>query len=168
MRTKKKGEKMTKQKRSGPKDFSISAGIWAAIVSIMVLAVMYVRPAISIDNHVIVVDTGVMLAALVTGSAFWGIVEALTPPGVKLRNLVLRVSAAFFFGLLVGGFAALVFNFGQYLVMPAYYGNPWADFEAFAIGLFTIVTVWHAAWLHTRSYRYRASPRKSSGKSRGI
>ena len=156
-----------KEKRIEPKSFSIMAGLWAFTVTLLVIGVFLVRPVLSIDNHVIVVDDGVALAALVVGTAFWGIVEALTPPGIRLRHLFLRVSAAFLAGLFVGGFAALVFNFGQYLVMPAYYGNTWADFEAFTIGIFTIVTAWHAAWLHTRSYKYGMKKLRGSAKRNG-
>ncbi len=138
-----------------PKTFSVAAAIWASIVSLIVISVFFIKPVIVVQNHVIVIDDAVLLGAIIVGSAFWGIAEALTKPGTEFRHLFLRVFIAFTAGLFVGGFATLVFNFGQYLIIPAYYGNPWADFEAFAIGTFTIVTVWHAAWLHTRSYRFR-------------
>ena len=137
------------------KSFSVAAGIWAALVSVLAVSAFFIRPVITVQNHVIVITTGVLLGALIVGSAFWGMVEALTPPATRMRDLIFRVTGAFVAGLFVGGFAALVFNFGQYLILPAYYGNPWADFEAFSIGLFVVITVWHAAWLHTRSYRVR-------------
>lgn len=150
-----------KQRIAKRKHWSVLALLWAVFVTVVLFYSVMEKPKLIIVNHMIVVDSGIMVAALIVGSAFWWLVEAITPPAKGTADIFLRVVPAFIAGLFIGGFAAVVFDFGQYLVFPVYYRNPFAAFELFAIVLFTVVTLWHAAWLHMHSMKYTRTARKS-------
>ena len=139
------------QNRAG--NWSISASIIAAMATMSLIAVFFAKPELVADGNTIVVTEGAIIPGIIVGMAFWLMVEMFTPPGKGIIVLLVRVVPAFTAGMFIGGIMGILFNFGRYLIIPIYYGNQGAMFDGFAIVVFGIATVWHAAWLHNKSYR---------------
>ncbi len=138
------------QNRNG--NWSISASIIAAIATMSLIAVFFAKPVLVADGNTFVVTEGSIIPGIIVGMAFWLMVEMFTPPGKGIVILLARVVPAFMAGMFIGGIMGILFNFGRYLIIPAYYGNQGAMFDGFAIVVFGVATVWHAAWLHNKSY----------------
>ena len=134
------------------KNWSIGSVIIAAISSLAFIALMFEKPVFAIYGHTVIVTEGDLIPGFLVGFAFWLIVEMFTPPGRGIIDLLVRFIPAFIVGLFLGGILGILFDFGQYLLVPIYYGNQGAIFDGVAIVVFALVTVWHAAWLHTKSY----------------
>ena len=138
--------------RSTYGNWGVGAIIIAAIASISVIALMFGKPTFAIFGNTYVITEGAIIPGVIMGSAFWLLVEMFTSPGKGKLDLLARFIPAFIIGMFVGGIFGLLFHFGRYVLLPIYYGNEAAVFDGIAIIVFALVTVWNAAWMHTRSY----------------
>jgi hypothetical protein len=133
-------------------NWSIGAISVAGIVTLAFLWVFFTKPEFMVDGNSYVVTAGAFIPGILVGSAFWVIAEMFTPKGDGILDLVIRVVPAFIAGMIFGGILGLLSHFGRYLIVPMYYGNIGAIFDGITILVFALVTIWHAAWLHTRKY----------------
>ncbi len=133
-------------------NWSVGAVIISAMASLSVIALMFEKPTFVVFGNTYVITEGVLIPGIIMGFASWLIVEMFTSPGKGKLDLLARFVPAFMAGMFVGGLLGLLFHFGRYVLLPIYYGNQAAIFDGIAIVVFSLVTIWHAAWLHTRSY----------------
>ena len=133
-------------------NWSVGAVIIAAIASLSIIALMFEKPTFAVFGNTYVITEGALIPGIIVGFAFWLIVEMFTSAGKGTWQLVVRFVPAFVAGMFVGGLFGLLFHFGRYVLLPIYYGNQAAIFDGIAIIVFGLVTIWHAAWLHTKSY----------------
>ena len=67
--------------RSTYGNWSAGAIIIAAIASISVIALMFVKPTFAIFGNTYVITEGALIPGVIMGSAFWLLVEMFTSPG---------------------------------------------------------------------------------------
>ena len=138
--------------RSTYGNWSVGAVIISAIASLSIIALMFERPTFVVFGNTYAITEGALIPGIIMGFAFWLLAEMFTPPGNGKLDLLARFIPAFIAGMFVGGIFGLLFHFGRYVLLPIYYGNQAAIFDGIAIIVFGLVTIWHAAWLHTKSY----------------
>ncbi len=138
--------------RSTYGNWSVGAVIISAIASLSIIALMFERPTFVVFGNTYAITEGALIPGIIMGFAFWLLAEMFTPPGKGKLDLLVRFIPAFIAGMFVGGIFGLLFHFGRYVLLPIYYGNQAAIFDGVAILVFGMVTIWHAAWLHTKSY----------------
>lgn len=133
-------------------NWSVGAVIISAIASISIIAMMFEKPTFVVFGNTYAITEGALIPGIIMGFAFWLLAEMFTSPGKGKLDLLARFIPAFIIGMFVGGIFGLLFHFGRYVLLPIYYGNQAAIFDGIAILVFGMVTIWHAAWLHTKSY----------------
>ena len=143
---------MTVKYRVNGKDMDIGSMVFALLMALAMLGTLFVKPQVSFLHHVVVIDSGIIFFALFFGALFWGIIEAFTPAGKNIYDLLWRIILGFILGLLIGGFLAYYYSLGQYLIVPAYYGNLGALFFLLAGVVVYLVFLYDAAWMHSRSF----------------
>ena len=131
--------------------FDVGATAVATIWVVVMLLVYIMRPQILILGKTIVVTQGIVIPGLLVGAFFWGLIELYTAPGTGKIHTIIRPLIGFLTGMLVGGLLGLDFNFGQYLVVPAFNGNVYAVYELVAVLVAYILFVIEAAWWHNKS-----------------
>lgn len=134
------------------RNWDLGAVVVALIATGLFLLALLSKPQVVILNHTVVVTQGLVVPAILVGALFWAMIEVLTKPGEGILDLIVRSVVGFVVGGLVGGLMGYTFNFGDYLLAPAFAGNYGAIWELVAILFLGIVLVWDAAWSHSRQY----------------
>ena len=134
-------------------NWDLGAVVVAVIASILWIITMLSPPSFVVIGHTVVLTQGIMAGVLLFGAAVWAAIEVFTPPGETVGALLLRSTAGFLLGGLLGGLMAYVFNWGAFLINPAISGgNGAAVFELLGVLVLGFVFIWDAAWSHSRRY----------------
>jgi hypothetical protein len=104
-------------------------------------------------NHTVVLTQGIVAPAVLMGAIVWAIVEFYTPPGRGIEDLLVRIIPAFIIGAFIGGLLGFMFNFGKYVINPAFSGNPDALIFLVAVLAAGLAVTWNAAWSHSHGFR---------------
>jgi hypothetical protein len=160
------------KKWSNP-NWSIGAVIVALFGTFLLLISLLSKPQFVILHHTVVLTQGIVAPAILMGAIAWALIEFYTAPGKGLEDLLVRIIPAFIIGAFVGGLLGYLFNFGKYVIDPAFNGNVDAVFFLVATLIAGLAITWNAAWSHTHGFRgQRANGSKKlnrheSGTSKG-
>ncbi len=135
--------------------WDVMSVIFAVIVTMFELMMLFAKPTISLFGKTEVVTQGVAAFGLLTGAMFWAMVELITPAGKggKLHtDLLMRFFGSFIAGFFIGGFLADYFAWGQYLIVPMYAHNWLALYNVLGILFVFIVLISDAAWAHNKTF----------------
>ncbi len=148
----KKAKNPEKRKWNNP-NWSLGAVIVALLGTFLLLVSMLSKPQFVILHHTVVLTQGIVAPAILMGAIVWAIVEFFTPPGRSIQDLLIRIIPAFIVGAFVGGLLGYMFNFGKYVIEPAFNGNP--DALLFLVAVLTagLAVTWNAAWSHKHGFR---------------
>lgn len=124
--------KPAKKKNSGKEKSSywdkspwdLGAVIVALLGMVLLLVSFLSKPQIVILHHTVVLTQGIVAPAIVLGAIAWALVEYFTPPGVGITDLLVRIIPSFAAGGFLGGLLGYYYHFGQYVIEPAFAGNP--------------------------------------------
>ena len=170
--TKKVSKSKVKLKWNNP-SWSIGAIIVALISTFLVAVALLSRPDIFIYKGIPVITQGIVAPAIIMGVIFWSLIEYFTPPGKNIADLLVRIIPAFVIGGFFGGYLGYEFQFGAYVLVPAFDGNVRALFFLASVLIAALVITWNAAWAHTHGFRGQKSqgahslPGKESGTHKG-
>lgn len=157
----------------GNQNWSIGAVIIALLGTFLLLVSLLSKPQFVILNHSVILTQGLVAPAVLMGAIFWALIEFYTAPGKGLEDLLVRIIPAFVVGAFVGGLLGYLFNFGKYVIDPAFNGNVDALFFLVATLAAGIAITWNAAWSHTHGFRgqrvngAKKLSRSESGTSKG-
>ena len=141
---------MESETRKSEIGFDVGA-IVVAVIAIMTMLVVYlVPPQLTIFNHRLVVTQGIIVPGLLVGALLWGIIEIYTSRGKGKVDVILRPLLGFIIGVLLGGYLGYEFNFGQYIIVPAFHLNLYALYEFVAIFIAYVMFIIEAAWWHNK------------------
>ena len=141
---------MESETRKSEIGFDVGA-IVVAVIAIMTMLVVYlVPPQLTIFNHRLVVTQGIIVPGLLVGALLWGIIEIYTSRGKGKVDVILRPLLGFIIGVLLGGYLGYKFNFGQYIIVPAFHLNLYALYEFVAIFIAYVMFIIEAAWWHNK------------------
>ncbi len=146
--------------------------ILASILSLLFVVAMFARPTITIAHGKVLYLDGIIAAAIILGAMVWALIEALTPPG-GIISLVWRAGLGIIAGGAAGAYIGYSFDFTQYIIIPLFHGNFYAQIYTIAIILFGFACIWDAAWSHRHGYmgqkakNAKASGFKETGRSKG-
>ncbi len=132
------------------KGFDVGALVVAVIAITTMLVVYLVPPQLTIFNHRLVVTQGIIVPGLLVGALLWGIIEIYTSRGKGKIDVILRPLLGFFIGAFIGGYLGYEFNFGQYIIVPAFHLNLYALYEFVAIFIAYVMFIIEAAWWHNK------------------
>lgn len=138
--------------RKASTNWDISAVVFAVIVALFELMLLFAKPTISLFGKSATVTNGILAFATLTGALFWALIEIMTRPRRSFVDLLVRFFGAFIVGFFVGGVLGTYFDFGQYLLVPMYAGNGLALFEVIAIFIAFVIMVANAAWAHNKRF----------------
>ena len=141
--------------------FDVGALVIAVIAIVAMMVTYLMPPQLTIFNHKLVVTQGILIPGLLVGAFLWGIIEIYTSRGKSKIDVILRPLVAFIIGAFVGGFLGYEFNFGQYIIVPAFHLNLYALYEFVAIFIAYVMFIIEAAWWHNKI----ASSRKMKAKA---
>ena len=147
---------MENEMRKGEIGFDVGALVIAVIAITAMLVIYLVPPQLTIFNHKLVVTQGIIIPGLLIGAFLWGVIEIYTSRGKSKVDVVVRPLLGFFIGVILGGYLGYEFNFGQYIIVPAFHLNIYAMYEFVAIFIAYVMFVIEAAWWHNKA----ASSRK--------
>ena len=147
--------------------------ILASVLSLLFILAMFARPTITIAHGKILYLDGIIAAAIIMGAMVWALIEALTPPGGMI-SLIWRAGIGILAGGAAGAYLGYSFNFAQYIIIPLYNGNFFAQIYAVSILIFGLAVIWDAAWSHRHGYMGQGAGKKAkktgfkeSGRSKG-
>jgi len=155
------------------RNWSLGAVIVALFGTFLLLISLLSKPQFVIMNHTIVLTQGIVAPAVLMGAIVWSIVEFFTPPGKSIEDLLVRIIPAFIIGAFVGGLLGYLFNFGKYVINPAFNGNPDALLFLVSVLIAGLAITWNAAWSHKHGFRgqkgsgTRVLTKSESGTSKG-
>ena len=132
------------------KGFDVGALVVAVIAITTMLVVYLVPPQLTIFNHRLVVTQGIIVPGLLVGAFLWGVIEIYTSRGKGKLDVILRPLLGFIIGVLLGGYLGYEFNFGQYIIVPAFHLNLYALYEFVAIFIAYVMFIIEAAWWHNK------------------
>jgi hypothetical protein len=153
METTKKVNKKGSRKRWNNPNWSIGAVIVALFGTFLLLVSLLSKPQFVLLNHTVVLTQGIVAPAVLMGAIVWAIVEFYTPPGRGIEDLLVRIIPAFIIGAFIGGLLGFMFNFGKYVINPAFSGNPDALIFLVAVLAAGLAVTWNAAWSHSHGFR---------------
>jgi len=162
-----------KVKRWNNPNWSIGAVIVALFGTFLLLVSLLSKPQFVVLNHTVVLTQGIVAPAILMGAIVWAIIEFYTPPGKSISDLLARIIPAFVIGAFLGGLLGYMFNFGKYVINPAFSGNSDALLFLVAVLLAGLAITWNAAWSHTHGFRGQKSggvkklTKTESGSSKG-
>ena len=130
--------------------FDVGALVIAVIAITTMLVVYLVPPQLTIFNHRLVVTQGIIVPGLLVGAFLWGVIEIYTSRGKGKIDVILRPLLGFIIGVLLGGYLGYKFNFGQYIIVPAFHLNLYALYEFVAIFIAYVMFIIEAAWWHNK------------------
>ena len=154
-------------------NWSFGAVVVALFGMFLFLISLFSPPQIEVINHTVVLTQGIVAPAVLMGAIVWAIVEFFTPPGKSIEDLLVRIIPAFIIGAFVGGLLGYMYNFGDYVINPAFNGNPDALLFLVAVLLSGLAVTWNAAWSHKHGFRgqkgkgSKVLKRSESGTSKG-
>jgi hypothetical protein len=160
-------------KRWSNPNWSLGAVIVALFGTFLLLVSLLSRPQLVILHHTVILTQGIVAPAILMGAIIWAIVEFFTPPGRTISDLLVRIIPAFIVGAFLGGLLGYMFNFGKYVIEPAFNGNPDALLFLVAVLAAGLAVTWNAAWSHKHGFRGQKSgkavalTRSESGTSKG-
>ena len=130
--------------------------VWAVVLAVLAtfleLGVTLIKPTVDFAGKSLTVTNGMLGIGLLFGALIWALVEMFTPPGLHKRDLAFRFIGSFLLGMVLGVILAIVFGFGQYLLLPAYFKNVFAMYMLAGYLFVFVVIVFDAAWLHNKAY----------------
>ena len=140
-------------KRWSNPNWSLGAVIVALLGTFLLLVSLLSRPQFVISGHTVILTQGIVAPAVLMGAIIWAIVEFFTPPGRTISDLLVRIIPAFIVGAFLGGLLGYLFNFGKYVIEPAFNGN--ADALLFLVSVLVagLAVTWNAAWSHKHGFR---------------
>ncbi|MEM3193345.1 MAG: hypothetical protein QW292_14910, partial [Candidatus Parvarchaeota archaeon] len=154
-------------------NWSLGAVFAALLGTFLLLVSMLSKPQFVILHHTVVLTQGIVAPAILLGAVVWALVEFFTPPGRSIEDLLVRIIPAFIIGAFLGGLLGYMFNFGKYVLEPAFYGNPDALLFLEAVLAAGLAVTWNAAWSHKHGFRGQKGrniivlTRTESGTSKG-
>ena len=160
-------------KRWNNPNWSFGAVVVALLGTFLLLVSLLSRPQIVILHHTVILTQGIVAPAVLMGAIVWAMVEFFTPPGRTIEDLLIRIIPAFIIGAFLGGLLGYMFNFGKYVIEPAFNGNPDALLFLVAVLAAGLAVTWNAAWAHRHGFRGQKSgkavviTRSESGTSKG-
>ena len=160
-------------KRWNNPNWSLGAVIVALLGTFLLLVSLLSRPQFVIMHHTVVLTQGIVAPAVLMGAIVWAMVEFFTPPGRTIEDLLIRIIPAFIVGAFLGGLLGYMFNFGKFVIEPAFNGNPDALLFLVAVLAAGLAVTWNAAWSHRHGFRGQKSgkaivlTRSESGTSKG-
>ena len=146
--------------------------ILASVLSLLFVVSLFAKPSITIAHGKILYLDGIIASAIILGAMVWALIEALTPPG-GIVALVWRAGLGLLIGGSAGAYIGYSFDFSQYIIIPLYHGNFYAQIYVLAILIFGFAVIWDAAWSHRHGYlgqrtkNTRKSGFKESGRAKG-
>ena len=146
--------------------------ILASILSLLFVVSLFARPTIVIAHGKILYLDGIIASAIILGAMVWALIEALTPPG-GIVSLIWRAGLGIIIGGAAGAYVGYSFDFSQYIIIPLYHGNFYAQAYAFCILIFGFAVIWDAAWSHRHGYlgqkakNAKKAGYKESGRAKG-
>ena len=150
--SKKSNVKDGKPKWNNP-NWSLGAVIVALFGTFLLLISLLSKPQFVVMNHTVVLTQGIVAPAVLMGAIVWAIVEFFTPPGRSISDLLVRIVPAFIIGAFIGGLLGYLFNFGKYVINPAFNGNPDALLFLISVLIAGLAVTWNAAWAHKHGFR---------------
>ena len=136
--------------KKGEIGFDVGALVIAVIAITAMLVTYLVPPQFMIFNQKLVVTQGIIIPGLLVGAFLWGIIEIYTSRGKGKIDVILRPLLGFFIGAFIGGYLGYEFNFGQYIIVPAFHLNLYALYEFVAIFIAYVMFIIEAAWWHNK------------------
>ena len=161
-----------KKKWNNP-NWSLGAVLIGLLGTFLLIVSLLSKPQIVVLNHQVVLTQGVVAPAILMGAIFWALIEFFTPPGKSIEDLLIRIIPAFVLGGIFGGLLGYLFNFGGYVLNPAFNGNDDAILFLASVLIGGLAITWNAAWAHTHGFRGQHSqgthsmPNKESGTHKG-
>ena len=147
--------------------------ILASVLSLLFIVAMFARPTITIAHGKILYLDGIIAAAIIMGAMVWALIEALTPPGGMI-SLIWRAGIGILAGGAAGAYIGYSFDFAQYIIIPLYHGDFFAQIYAVSILIFGLAVIWDASWSHRHGYLGQSTGKKAkktgfkeSGKAKG-
>ena len=146
--------------------------ILASILSLFFVVSLFARPTLMIAHGKLLYLDGIIASAIILGAMVWALIEAITPPG-GIASLIWRAGIGLILGGAVGAYIGYSFDFAQYIIIPLYQGNFYAQIYIVAILIFGLAVIWDAAWSHKHGYlgqKARNAKKmsfKESGRSKG-
>ena len=146
--------------------------ILASVLSLLFVVSLFAKPSITIAHGKILYLDGIIASAIILGAMVWALIEAITPPG-GIVALIWRAGLGLLIGGSAGAYIGYSFDFSQYIIIPLYHGNFYAQIYALTILIFGISVIWDAAWSHRHGYlgqktkNTRKSGFKESGRAKG-
>ncbi len=132
---------------------SVGVIIIAAILSFLLFVVYISKPNISVVKDIPTITQGILAPAILVGVVLWALVEYSTPPGKGIWVLLERAIPALIVGGFVGGYLGYEFQFGAYILTPAFSGNMYAKFFLIVSFLSVFTLIWTVAWAHTHGFK---------------
>ena len=161
-----------KKKWNNP-NWSLGAVIIGLLGTFLLLVSLLSKPQVEILHHVVVITQGIVAPAVIMGIIFWALIEFFTPPGKSIEDLLIRIIPAFVIGGIFGGLLGYLFNFGGYVLNPAFNGNDDAILFLISVFIGGLAIIWNAAWAHKHGFRgqktkgSRVITKSESGTSKG-
>jgi hypothetical protein len=87
------------------------------------------------------------------GAIILAIVEFYTPTGEGIEDLLVRIIPAFIIGAFIDGLLVYMFNFGKYVIEPAFNGNLGALLFLVAVLAPGLAVTWNVEWSHKHGFR---------------
>ena len=146
--------------------------ILASILSLFFVVSLFAGPTLMIAHGKLLYLDGIIASAIILGAMVWALIEAITPPG-GIASLIWRAGIGLILGGAVGAYIGYSFDFAQYIIIPLYQGNFYAQIYIVAILIFGLAVIWDAAWSHKHGYlgqKARNAKKmsfKESGRSKG-
>ena len=134
-------------------NWSLGAVIVSLFGTFLLLISLLSKPQFVIMHHTVVLTQGIVAPAVLMGAIVWAMVEFFTPPGRIVGDLLIRIIPAFIIGAFLGGLLGYMFNFGKYVIEPAFNGNPDALLFLVAVLAAGLAVTWNAAWAHRHGFR---------------
>lgn len=134
-------------------NWSLGAVIVALLGTFLILVSLLSKPQFTILHHTVVLTQGVIAPAIIMSTIVWAIVEAFTPPGKGIMDLLARIVPAILIGAFIGGTLGYLLNFGGYVINPAFNGNYSALFFLISALVAGLAITWEAAWIHNHGLR---------------
>ena len=141
---------MENEMKKGEIGFDVGALVIAVIAITAMLVTYLVPPQFMIFNQKLVVTQGIIIPGLLVGAFLWGIIEIYTSRGKGKIDVILRPLLGFLIGVFIGGYLGYKFNFGQYIIVPAFHLNLYALYEFAAIFIAYVMFIIEAAWWHNK------------------
>jgi hypothetical protein len=134
------------------RDYLASAAVIAVISVIAMIIAIILTPKITVIGRTIIVSEGIVVPAILIGALFWATIELASSSAKKASTVILRAFGGYVLGILIGGVLGFYFSFGQYLLIPAFYGNIGAIYELAAIVFAFLVYIISAVWASSKDF----------------